>query len=210
MTNRIKNMGGIYTPKHIANYMLDLIGYNNTAILNKRIMENSCGDGAFLCEIVRRYCNNFLSIANFDKTQLKMDLENHIFGIEKDAAEYSKCIKNLNSVSKEFGVSGVQWSIVCGDALEHNEFDNKMDFVIGNPPYVRVHNLENYDAVKNFQFTQSGMTDLYIAFFELGFNQLNENGKMCLITPNSFLTSKSGAELRKYIQRNKNLDTIID
>lgn len=210
MKSRIKNMGGIYTPKYIVNYMLDLLDYNNINILNKNIMENSCGDGAFLCEIVARYCEQFLKIANLSRNQLKLELEQHIFGIEKDETEHKKCLENLGKVAEKFDIFNVKWNVICGDSLEHNEFDGKMDFVVGNPPYVRVHNLENYNNVKKLQFTKSGMTDLYIAFFEIGFNQLKENGKMCLITPNSFLTSKSGIMLRKYIQESKKLKFVVD
>jgi adenine-specific DNA-methyltransferase len=62
-----------------------------------------------------------------------------------------------------------------------------MDFVVGNPPYVRVHNLGNYyELVKKFSFSQAGMTDLFIVFFEVGLNMLNNNGKMCYISPTSY------------------------
>lgn len=36
--------------------ILDTAGYQGNAILQKHILDNSCGDGAFLCEIVHRYC----------------------------------------------------------------------------------------------------------------------------------------------------------
>lgn len=86
-----------------------------------------------------------------------------------------------------------------------------MDFVFGNPPYVRIHNLkENYNSAKKFSFAYKGMTDLYIIFFEIGFNMLKENGKMCIITPSSWLNSKAGETLRNYIINKKNLYKIID
>lgn len=50
---KIRNEGAVYTPKNIVNLMIDVIGYNSSEnILKKHIMENSCGDGAFLVEIV--------------------------------------------------------------------------------------------------------------------------------------------------------------
>lgn len=86
-----------------------------------------------------------------------------------------------------------------------------MDYVVGNPPYVRVHNLDDsYTNVKKFNFAQNGMTDLYIVFFEVGFSMLNDNGKMCLISPSSFLNSLAGVNLRKYIKEKQNLVEIID
>jgi len=86
-----------------------------------------------------------------------------------------------------------------------------MDFVVGNPPYVRVHNLAgSYENVKKFLFCESGMTDLYIVFFEIGLKMLNKFGKLCLITPSSCLKSKAGYNFRKYIFNNKTLTKIID
>ena len=52
-----------------------------------------------------------------------------------------------------------------------------MDYVLGNPPYVRVHNLgDSFDLIKNFLFAQNGMTDLYIVFYEIGLRMLNKDG----------------------------------
>ena len=40
--------------------------------------------------------------------------------------------------------------------------DKKMYFVVGNPPYVRVHNLnESYVSVKSFSFAEGGMTPAF-------------------------------------------------
>jgi adenine-specific DNA-methyltransferase len=86
-----------------------------------------------------------------------------------------------------------------------------MDYVVGNPPYVRVHNLEDsYDEVKSFVFAQDGMTDLYLVFYELGLRMLNKKGKLCYITPSSWLSSVAGSKMRNYITIRKNLKELID
>lgn len=86
-----------------------------------------------------------------------------------------------------------------------------MDYVIGNPPYVRVHNLEeNFSAVKSFHFANSGMTDLYLVFFELGFRMLKKDGKLCYITPSSWLNSLAAANMRFYLYQHKKLVGLID
>lgn len=86
-----------------------------------------------------------------------------------------------------------------------------MDFVIGNPPYVRVHNLGlNYEDVKSFSFGKDGMTDIYLVFYELGLRMLNKNGKLCYITQSSWLSSLAGTNMRNYIIKHKNLVSLID
>jgi len=53
-----KTKGRVYTPDYIVKNILDMAHYNGAHILKKHVIDNSCGDGAFLCEIVDRYCKN--------------------------------------------------------------------------------------------------------------------------------------------------------
>lgn len=210
MAKAVKKHGRVYTPNYLVKVILDFGGYDKLDIIKKHVIDNSCGDGAFLKEIVKRYCNQFLTKSN-DLEELKSELEMFIHGIELDAEECKSCIQNLNVLVEEFGLSNIKWDIINADTLSIDKFNGKMDFVFGNPPYVRVHNLENsYDAVKKFRFAEQGMTDLFIVFFEIGFNMLSKNGVMSLITPSSWLSSKAGSNLRKYIKQHNNLSGLID
>ncbi len=210
MANTTKKHGRVYTPDYIVNLILDFGGYNDNGLLRHHVIDNSCGDGAFLVEIVNRYCTFFL--AESDNLQvLSTELETFIHGIEIDKDEYAKCIDNLNKIAEKHGLKNLNWDIVNGDTLTIDQYNGKMDFVFGNPPYVRVHNLEeNYDAVKKYHFAEQGMTDLYIVFFEIGFNMLASNGTMCLITPSSWLSSLAGKHLRNYIATYQNMSAVID
>ena len=205
MANSVKHHGRVYTPDYLVRTILDFGNYNGKYIVGKHVIDNSCGDGAFLREIVERYCQQF-----HGKT-LKKHLETYIHGIELDGEEREKCVRNLNDIAIKHGVNKVNWDVICADALCVDKHYGKMDYVFGNPPYVRVHNLESsYDIVKKFSFAQQGMTDLFIVFFELGFKMLNDTGKMCIITPSSWFSSKAGSVLRQYIIQKQNLSGIID
>lgn len=209
---KVKEHGQIFTPAYIVTLMLDFAGYNGRDILQKTVMENSCGNGAFLIEIVNRYCRAFLCQSD-DKAELKRHLETYIYGIEKDALVYAECIDRLNHFMEEnFGIKDVVWQIENNDALMiYNHYHEKMDFIIGNPPYVRIHNfLSTQRQIKSFSFTDEGMSDIYLAFFEIGFSMLSKQGKMCLITPCSCLKSKAGRRFRDYLRQNRILDKIID
>lgn len=210
MAKAVKQHGRVYTPDYLVKVILDFGGYDKPNILKKHVIDNSCGDGAFLTEIVRRYCASFLTQKQ-DLSKLKHELETYIHGIELDATECDKCILNLNKVVEEYGISKVKWDITNADTLTVDRFNAKMDYVIGNPPYVRVHNLEDsYKIVKKFKFAEGGMTDLFIVFFEIGFNMLAKSGLMCLITPSSWLGSLAGTHLRQYIHTHQNLSGVID
>ena len=210
MAKAVKQHGRVYTPDYLVKVILDFGGYDKPTILKKHVIDNSCGDGAFLMEIVRRYCTSFLTQKQ-DLSKLKHELGTYIHGIELDAVECDKCILNLNKVVEEFGITKVKWDIINADTLTVDRFNSKMDYVFGNPPYVRVHNLENsYETVKKFKFAEGGMTDLFIVFFEIGINMLAKGGLMCLITPSSWLSSLAGTHLRQYIRTHQNLSGVID
>ena len=82
------------------------------------------------------------------------------------------------------------------------------DVVIGNPPYIDSENMVNQglDAqrtllAKKFKFTK-GNWDIYIAFFEKGWNLLNTNGLLTYITPDKWISKPFGAEMRKQLISN--------
>lgn len=207
---KTKKTGQVFTPRYIVEEILDYAGYRGDTILQKHIIDNSCGDGAFLTVAVALYCtaaNN----AGITSSELKFQLETFFHGIDREKAAFEDCKKNLDKVAKEFGIENVKWDLYNQSALSMKKFDGKMDFVVGNPPYVRVHNLESsYDDVKQFRFANGGMTDLYLAFFELGFNMLNASGKLCYITPSSWLNSVAAENMRKYIMDKQNLVSLTD
>ena len=210
MAKAVKQHGRVYTPDYLVRLILDYGGYYGAGLLGKHTIDNSCGDGAFLKEVVKRYCSVFREQSD-DLSKLKRDLEKYIHGIELDTHECEACIQNLNEIAAGFGLSDIRWDVINGDTLTIDKYNGKMDFVFGNPPYVRVHNLEgSYDAVKNFRFAEQGMTDLFIVFFEIGFNMLSKEGIMCLITPSSWLSSKAGSHLRLYVKQHNNLSGLID
>lgn len=121
-----KTLGQVFTPNWVVVEILDLIGYKGKNILCRHVMDNSCGDGAFLAVVVRRYCEAWKiysgksTLPDWD-VLLRKELENYIHGIDIDPECCKACTANLDAVSAEYGVSGVKWNIVCGDALEISE-----------------------------------------------------------------------------------------
>ena len=213
-----KKDGKIFTPKETADRMLhDVLGWDNLKYENgrvywpnvrKHIIDNSCGDGAFLSLIVDFYIHNVSVTTRRTKKEIKELLETYIHGIELDPVECQKCIERLDKVAARDGIKDVKWDIRNCDALSCHDYDGKMDFVIANPPYIRTHDLDC--DLSGYAFTNEGMKDIYLAFYELGFRMLNESGQMCYITPSSWFTSTAGQKMRDYIIENQNLTYIED
>lgn len=200
----------IFTPNRIVLRMLENVGYtNDDNMLNKHIIDNSCGDGAFLKEIVRIYLNRCIT-NGVSKDEAKRGLETYIHGIEIDSNLCVQTIDNLNEIAVKYSITDVKWDIVNVDTMDVHQYDGMMDYVIGNPPYCNVHHMKDiYDKVKKFKFSVDGMTDLYLVFFEIGIRMLNGNGILSYITPNSWLTSVDGKNFRKYLLETKQLKSVI-
>ena len=209
-TKKSKILGQVFTPQYIVEEMLDYSEYYGPSVIEKHIIDNSCGDGAFLKVVVARYCEESIKSGR-NKEQIKQDLEHYIHGIDTDSVAYQQCLENLSHVASGFGIEHVKWDLYNQSSLSMKKFNGKMDFVVGNPPYVRVHNLDaSYDEVKQYKFANGGMTDLYLAFFELGFKMLGPNGKLCYITPSSWLSSVAATNMRMYILKEQNLVSLTD
>lgn len=208
--NIIKTRGKVYTPTNIVNHILDLSNYKGSNILKKHIIDNSCGDGAFLIEIIKRYVQEAL-LSNYSLNELKSDLETYIHGIEIDLTEMEKCVKNISEIASGYNLQNLQWDILCANSLFINKYNGKMDFVVGNPPYVRVHNFGNkFNDIKKFLFTQNGMTDLFIVFYEIGLKMLNKSGVLSYITPSSLFNSLACRDMRNYFINNTLITKVVD
>lgn len=193
----IKKYGDIFTPNHIVNFMLDEIGYKTSNILNRYIIDNSAGNGSFLKEIIKRYIYEYKNKYN-TLNGIENELSTYIRGIEINTKHYTDLINALNVITRQYGISNIKWNIHCNDTLKcYKNFSNN-DFVVGNPPYVRIHNIANINKIKS-KFNVRGMIDLYLVFYLIGIQMLNNTGKLIYITPNSFFYSKSATEFRKYI-----------
>ena len=201
-----KTKGQIISPRWLVEFMYKLIA--SKLKLDLHLMDNSCGDGAFLCVYAEVLCTAHERLYPGQKERLKECLETYIHGIEIDTALYERCLTNLSQTASKFGIEDVKWDVQNGDALTTNDYNGQMDIVIGNPPYVRIHNMTT--SVRNFIFCKEGMSDMYLAFFEKGLEMLKENGTLLYITPNSWLTSASAKELRKFVVNNHLLRAIYD
>jgi type I restriction-modification system DNA methylase subunit len=208
-----KLFGQVYTPEFIVCKILDAMGYDSPVVLGRKIIDPACGDGRFLTEVVKRV------IKISPENDLKKNLE-CVFGWDIDEAAVSECRENLNKLITGKNID-IRWNLFVTNSIEKYEKPNlfavsklqKFDFIVGNPPYIRIQHLDLEQRVhiqKNYDFCKSGSTDIYIAFYELCLNLLSENGICGLITPNTFLFTETARPLRQYFATNKNLVQITN
>ena len=205
--------GAIYTPSEIREYIVEQTFRNQRNNLNEaKIADIACGCSGFLYtaakELKRRTNNTYQYI-----------FENQIFGL--DIQEYSvtrsKLLLSLLALSDGEDVEEFHFNIHRGDALLFNwqevidEF-NGFEIIVGNPPYVSARNLDDSakENVRHWEVCSTGNPDLYIPFFQIGYENLAPNGILGFITMNTFFKSLNGRALRSYFERNNIAMKIID
>lgn len=205
--------GKVYTPRFVVDKILDDIHFTGNNILGKTILYPACGDGRFLVVIAER-------IIKFStKDNLKQNLEK-IYGWDIDKQAINECINNLNELIKDYNFK-VNWNIKVCNSIEKLQKNNlfqqqeiqKFDFIVGNPPYIRIQHLEEMQRKyiqQNYTFCKNGSTDIYIAFFELCYNLLSNTGICGLITPNTYFYTETDKLLRANFVKNKCIKQITN
>jgi len=90
--------------------------------------------------------------------------------------------------------------------------EDGFDIVIGNPPYVRQEKIKTLKpALKNQRYnTFTSTADLYVYFYEKGYQLLKEKGVLSFITSNKWMRAKYGENLRKFLKENTSIIEIVD
>lgn len=207
--SRQKTHGTVYTPRWIVDLILDEAGFDGS---RGKITDPACGDGAFLSAAAER----IIAASNKSGGALRKELESRIFGADIDAAAIDKCARRLSTLTSQAGIPEPRWNLRRGDILASGaagDLYGRFDFVVGNPPYVRIQNLgeERRRALqRDWQLCAAGSTDIYIAFMELGMRLLKDGGRLGYITPNTWLKTRAAADLRRFLRRGRAVKTLID
>lgn len=95
----------------------------------------------------------------------------------------------------------------------YNDWDQKYDGIICNPPYFKFHDYDNKSILqeieKKLKLKLNGFTNLYTLFLLKSIHQLNQNGRCAYIIPSEFLNSDYGKLVKKYLLKSKVLRHII-
>lgn len=189
-----------FTPEENVKQLLNVVGYTDN-LFNKSVLENACGDGNILVEVVTRYIGDAKK-NGYNILQIKEGIEKNIYGIEIDEKHRLTCISNLETIAQKNGISDIKWNILRRDTLK-NPLPLKFDFVVGNPPYITYKEIDiptrNYIR-ENFITCKKGKFDYCYAFIESSVSSLNDFGTMAYLIPNSIFKNVFGNQLRDFIK----------
>ena len=189
----------IPTPSEYIKIMLDEAGYL-TDLAGKRVLENSCGSGDILVEIVQRYISDCKE-KGFSIKKIQQGLQQDIVGYELDQTYADVCIERLNAVLNDENIESINWNINTVDYL--CSINEEFDYIIGNPPYITYHNLTSDERTylkKNFVSCYKGRFDYYYAFVEKSYCSLKNGGTLVYLVPFSIFRNKFAEALRRIIK----------
>lgn len=203
MADREKEHGVVYTPETIVSLILDRCEFREDGATRRRLIDPSCGEGAFLIPAAKRIIEHS-SGKGLAPTEIRRLLEANLAGAELDPLSIKTCREKLDALAQSAGVTNVEWDLRQGDSLDRasgwfREVEAQFDVVVGNPPYVRIQHLgaERRERIRSqWRTCGKGSTDLFIAFFELGFYLMKDEATLGFITPRSYFNSDAGRDLR--------------
>ena len=94
-----------------------------------------------------------------------------------------------------------------------NDWNNKYDAIVCNPPYLKFHDYENIKTLaeikKRLNIQLSGFTNIYALFLLKSIYQLKNNGRIAYIIPSEFLNSDYGKYVKNYLLKSNLLRHIF-
>lgn len=205
---RLKDKCQIFTPPDIVEKMLNLANYKDN-LFGKKVLENSCGNGEILSQIVERYIKSCTK-QHLSSKLIQEGLERDIVAYEIDKNLILECIEKLNQITEKYRISQINWNIRCEDFLKSEKLE-KFDFVIGNPPYIAYSDLPS-DVQKyvknNFETCKKGKFDYSYAFIERSYQWLSSDGVLVYIIPSNIFKNVFALELRTLIK--SDIEVIVD
>lgn len=206
--------GVVYTRRWIVEFMLDLAGYvASENLVDRRAVEPAAGEGAFLVPMAERLID-----ACRRMERPLTDCASSLLAFELDGASAAKARDSLVRALEARAVPRIQalslargW-VRVGDYLAEAPRLAAVHLVIGNPPYIRLEDLD--DAALAFYRetygTMRGRADIYVGFFEAALRQLAPSGACAFICADRWMSNQYGAALRGFVTETFAVETVVE
>ena len=208
----VEPKGVVFTKRWVVELLLDLSGYcSDKNLVDALAVEPAAGDGAFLGPMVERLvesCRNLgRSLSECQNSLIAYELD------EESAARaraFSQNILMNRGVRQPLAKRLAEAWVLDRDYL-FDAGSRQADFIIGNPPYVRLEDIpeETASVYRSAYPTMRGRADLYVAFFEAALRQLKTGGVCAFICADRWMRNQYGAELRQLITSAYSVEVLL-
>ena len=205
--------GEVFTRRWVVELILDLVGYTTDVDLGaRRLVEPSCGTGAFLVPVVdrliascREHGRDLRSIGNAIRAFDLLDAN-----AERARKAVAQSLEQAG-LDQDSAVEITSTWVTTGDFLLANQEPGSAHHVVGNPPYIRLENVrpDAMDAYRRRCRTMRGRSDIYVGFIELGLDLLAPDGRLGYICADRWMRNQYGADLRALVAGSYSVDTVL-
>ena len=207
------DFGEVFTKRWVVDFILDLVGYTpDRDLFAHTIVEPSCGAGAFLGPIVERLAE---SCRRHDRKIADAVDAIHAFDLLEANAELARKTTAAQLIEdgldpEQAGSLADRW-VRAGDFLLKEHQPDSADFVVGNPPYIRLEGVAAAltDAYRSACKTMRGRSDIYVGFFEIGLEMLKPGGQLAYICADRWMHNQYGSALRDFVTTRWAVDTVV-
>lgn len=206
--------GAVYTKPWITELILDIAGYEAGGDLaTKFAVEPAAGEGAFLVPMAVRLIRSARSIG-----REPVACQDSLLAYELDQGSADIARAAVSRALIEEGVSDAQAKTLAdgwvrvGDYLAEAAALPCADFVIGNPPYIRLEDVpaDLASYYRSAYTTMKGRADLYVAFFEAALHQLADGGVCAFICADRWMLNHYGGELRRLVTSKFAVEAVVE
>jgi hypothetical protein len=209
----LETSGVVYTKRWVVELLLDLAGYRSEInLVDALAVEPAAGDGAFLGPMVERLMDSCEK-----QGRHLSDCRDSLVAYELDDKSVRRARALLVDMLTDHGAASQLANELATGWVRNGDylFEAAMaqaDFVIGNPPYIRLEDIpeETASLYRNAYRTMRGRADLYVAFFEAALQQLKNSGVCAFICADRWMRNQYGAELRELVTSSFAVDVIIE
>lgn len=207
------NYGEVFTKRWVVDFILDLCGYTaDRDLASLKAIEPACGSGAFLIPMIERLAQS--------ARKHKRDLRLAPFAIQATDLLSSNVRKSRYAVTNALVATGLERAVARslakkwirqGDFLLDPPTAKSADFVIGNPPYIRLEQVpaETSAAYRRTCPCMGGRSDVYVGFYERGLHALTDGGTLGFICADRWMRNAYGARLRALIASEWTVDVVV-
>jgi adenine-specific DNA-methyltransferase len=194
--------GEVFTRRWVVETLLDLIGYNTDSNLADRLLvEPAAGSGAFLVPAVERLLTS--SVQNGRPVE---ELGEAIRAYDLQPRNVERCQALCRGLLESYGADSPTAAKLARTWVRQADFlldvePVEADFVVGNPPYIRIEDLptEISTAYRTAWTTMTGRADVYVGFLERSLSMLKPDGRVGFICADRWMRNQYGASLRALI-----------
>ena len=205
--------GAVFTRRWVVELILDLAGYTADQPLDRlTAIEPACGHGAFLIPMVARLSEacrrNGRSLREAADAIRAFDLQPGSVTLSRKAvAETLVDAGWPTDEARDFAESSIQQ----GDFLLQEHAFGEADFVLGNPPYIRLEAIPSSrsEAYRQACWTMAGRADIYVGFIEVGLKSLKAGGTLAFICADRWMRNQYGRLLRDLVAKHFSFEAAI-